>query len=68
MDVKEFFDNIASRWDSLEHHTRADLLPFVAQAVDNGSKVLDLGCGTGIISGILHDDLHCDVTALDISA
>lgn len=68
MDVKEFFDNIAPRWDSLEHHTRADLLPFVAQAVDSGSKVLDLGCGTGIISCILHDDLHCDVTALDISA
>lgn len=67
MDAREFFDNIADRWDSLETHTEADLLPFVAQAVPPNGKVLDLGCGTGIIVKILHDYLNCDVTALDIS-
>ena len=52
--IEEFFDNKASSWDSKEKITQArlnqllDLLP-----ITSNMKICDLGCGTGIISGLL---------------
>ena len=67
MDVKTFFNNLAPVWDSREPCTTHQLRPFVElSGAKCGDKVLDLGCGTGIISGILRD-MGCDVTAMDIS-
>ena len=67
MDVKTFFDNLAPVWDNRETCTEQQLRPFVERCgAKHGDKVLDLGCGTGIVSGILRD-MGCLVTAMDIS-
>ena len=67
MDAKTFFNNLAPTWDSREPCNAQQLAPFVKRCgAKAGDKVLDLGCGTGIISGILQN-MGCFVTAMDIS-
>lgn len=67
MNVKEFFNSIAPRWDAAETHTEHDLRPFVDLCdIRPTDKVLDLGCGTGIISRLLAEKGQT-VTGLDVS-
>lgn len=67
-DIQNFFDSLAPHWDEESE----EKLPFVVSLLDQarikkGSKVLDLACGTGIISGVLHDRYGAEVLGLDIS-
>ena len=67
--VQEFFDRLAPNWDEGSE----DSLPHIGEllsrlSIKPGSRVLDLACGTGIISGPLHDLFDADVTGLDISS
>ena len=67
-EVSDFFDSLAERWDEMGY----DPLPDVRSLLDRisfrpGSKILDLGCGTGVISGLLHDEYGGVVLGLDIS-
>lgn len=67
-DVRDFFDSLAPNWD--EHSE--EKLPHIISLLDrvhirSGSRVLDLACGTGIISGILHDRYGAEVLGLDVS-
>ncbi|WP_018963672.1 class I SAM-dependent methyltransferase [Coprothermobacter platensis] len=51
---KEFFNSIASEWDSRTHHDPIkvqDVLSYVH--VTEGSSVLDVGCGTGALTPYL---------------
>lgn len=67
-EVRDFFDSLASRWDDMSE----DTLPHIRSLLDRvsfrpGSRILDLACGTGIISGLLHDVYGGEVLGLDIS-
>lgn len=68
-EIKEFFNMQASTWDKREKHTEEELDLFIRAYVEleDGNKVLDLGCGTGIITNILYNITNCDVDAIDIS-
>ena len=67
-EVKEFFDSIAKNWDSMECHTdeeRKNLLDKVN--IRKNDLVLDVACGTGIITPLLHTYTDNIITSIDIS-
>lgn len=67
MNAKDFFNSIAPEWDSHEMHTQKEIETFLSFCgVKKGRATLDLGCGTGILSGIL-SSWNCAVTAMDLS-
>lgn len=68
-DVKQFFNEMADNWDVKEVKDVSWLTNFVQRHVpiSKGMRVLDLGCGTGIISQILYDMTQAKVIAIDIS-
>ena len=67
--VKEFFDALAPNWDRGSEDSLAHVLDLLKRLfIKPGSKVLDLACGTGIISKPLHDLFGAEVFGLDISS
>lgn len=68
-EVSEFFNMMAEGWDSKEEKNYEWLSRFINDYVpiSKGMKVLDLGCGTGIISSIIWKMTKTKVIALDIS-
>ena len=66
--VKEFFDRLAPNWDKGSEDSFPHIWELLSRlSVKPGSKVLDLACGTGIISAPLHELFGAEVTGLDIS-
>lgn len=67
--IRAFFNGMAENWDSKEVRDRKWLLDFIREYVpiEEGMKVLDLGCGTGIISSIINELSKSKVVALDVS-
>ena len=68
-DVAAFFDARASKWDQC---AKDDLL-FVRSLLEKvgikqGERVLDLGCGTGVITGLLHEFNGAEVLGVDVSS
>ena len=65
--IKAFFDNIASCWDNAcdDMHLVNTLLDELN--IKNGDMVLDVACGKGIITPLLHDRSQNKVLAIDIS-
>ncbi len=68
-DVRQFFNDKAEIWDSKETRDENWLRDFFAKhiPITNGMRILDLGCGTGIVSNILFDMSQKKVVALDLS-
>ncbi len=65
--VKQYFNNIANEWDNAE-----DDIDFITKLlshlnIKNDDMVLDVGCGKGIITPILHAFSNREVQAIDIS-
>ena len=66
--IAEFFSNIAEKWDSMETTPSSKIDALLARCnIKEGDRVLDLACGTGIITGKLIDLSHRKVIALDIA-
>lgn len=63
--IKEFFDNIAVTYTHDDSKLIDELLDSLF--LTNCSRILDLGCGKGIISEKLEQRNHGEVVALDIS-
>ncbi len=67
-DIKKFFDDRSSSWDEMESSSleeRRDFLSFLD--IKEGDKVLDLGCGTGVITPLLFEKTKSEVIGLDLS-
>ena len=66
--VKEFFNERADKWNDYQTETINDLKGLLALIpLKKGMRVLDLACGTGIISELLQSITESKVTAIDIS-
>ena len=66
--VAEFFSNIAEKWDSMETTPSSRIDALLARCnIKEGDRVLDLACGTGIVTGKLISLSHREVVALDIA-
>ncbi len=67
--VKEFFNRLAPGWNAAEKHTKEEIKDYITERlpIKKGMKVLDVGCGTGIITDALYDLAQNEVTAIDVS-
>lgn len=66
--IESFFDGLAQTWDERadDDLTRVEALLRRA-GIGVGMNVLDVACGTGVITGLLHDLTKRPVHALDLS-
>jgi len=55
----------ASYKENTSYYSRSRSWPLLFN-IERGSKVLDVGCGTGVLGKLLHDNLECKVTGLEI--
>ncbi len=68
-DIKEFFDMMAPKWDDMEIKKDEEILNLLKRiGIKKGDRVLDLGCGTGRITSLLHSLSEADVLGIDISS
>ena len=66
--VEQFFDSVASSWDERECHSRQEKLRLLCACNLNiGDKVIDIACGTGVITSLIHELTESDVLGVDIS-
>lgn len=67
-DMAGYFDRASLSWDN-HSHFREEIVRFVlTMAGDlNGSRILDAGCGTGVLFPTLLSLQPCHVTGLDLS-
>lgn len=66
--IKDFFDKKALHWDSHEVKTQDQLRKLLRfLPIAEGMKVVDLACGTGVVTEILYEMSKTKITAIDIS-
>lgn len=66
--MSEFFDCLSENWDENELSSKDERRKFLSFLdIKEGEKVLDLACGTGVITSLLQEKSKCEVVGLDIS-
>ncbi len=66
--VKDYFDSIAQNWDSCQPDKKEIIRSLIDKIpIKKGDLVLDLACGTGTITGLLHEFSSQTVYGLDLS-
>ena len=66
--VKEFFNARADHWDDYADDDLAFVHDLLVRAgLRKGQRALDLACGTGVITGLIHDITDENVLGMDIS-
>lgn len=67
-EVETFFDKCACSWDKNECHSIEEK-KYLLDKVDikQNSKILDIACGTGVITRLLHEYSNSVVKGIDIS-
>lgn len=68
-EIRDYFDTLANSWDAMEKKKDEEILPLLKKiGIQKGDYILDLGCGTGRITGLLHSLSDAPVFGLDISS
>lgn len=66
-EIKDFFDRLAPSWDDGAKGKEKEIKTLLGRlGIKKGDDVLDLACGTGVITSYLHDLSSNDVTGLDL--
>lgn len=66
--IKDFFNKAAESWDSNSHKDWSKIHSLLDSLhIQNGDRILDVACGTGIISQELYRRSGRAVTAIDLS-
>lgn len=66
--ISGFFDALADRWDELCFHDPEKITYILEQTtLHKGLKILDVGCGTGILEQFLLTYSPIHITGIDIS-
>lgn len=68
MNNREFFNDLAYKWDSMCHHDDNKIRRIIDLSnVKENSKILDIGTGTGILISYLLEKSPKEIVAVDIS-
>lgn len=68
MNNREFFNNLAYKWDEMCHHDDKKVRKIIDLAeVKANSKILDIGTGTGILISYLLEKSPSKLVGVDIS-
>ena len=68
MDNREFFNKVAFEWDKMCVHDEGKIRKILdLSSIKKGSKILDVGTGTGILTSYLLEKSPAKITAIDIS-
>lgn len=68
-EIPRFFDSLADRWDELVNHDPRKLDYILKQAnLRPGMRILDVGCGTGVLEEYLLPHSPEQIIAVDISS
>lgn len=66
--IKAFFDGLAEDWDKNDGHDYKKISRLLSQiGIKKGDKILDVACGTGVISQQLYARSKEQVVAIDLS-
>ena len=68
MNNREFFNSLAYKWDEMCHHDDKKIRKILQLSdIEKGSKILDIGTGTGILISYLLEKSPSKLVAVDIS-
>ncbi len=68
-DIENLFDRLAPKWDEAEILDDETILALLKRiGIQKGDRVLDIGCGTGRITGLLHSLSQEKVVGIDLSS
>lgn len=66
--IASFFDALADRWDELCHHSPEKINDiFDRTTLHKGLRILDVGCGTGVLERFLLTYSPAHITGIDLS-
>lgn len=65
--IKKFFNKLAPTWDNSNNDISNIEDIITSLGIKEGDKILDIGCGTGIITSILSIKCKREVLGIDIS-
>ncbi len=66
--IEQFFDEQAKTWDDIECHTDEEKKNLLNQLnLKENDKVIDIACGTGVITRLIHEYTKSNVLGIDIS-
>lgn len=66
-EIKDFFNQISDNWDNSKDNFTIIKELFDEIDIKDNDKVLDLGCGKGVITPLLYEKSKTKVIAIDIS-
>lgn len=66
--LQSYFDSLAPEWDSLEHASPEEVAGLFKELdIRPGEKALDIACGTGVVTGLIHGYTQAPVLGIDLS-
>lgn len=66
--MKEFFNNWANKWDDYSHGDCKLISKYISLlGIGEKDKILDVACGTGVVTEILSNSTASEIHAVDIS-